>query len=138
MRFLLPLLLTVIYGATQAAEIEGVVTEVHDGDSVTLVNVGNTYRIRLTDIDAPELDQPFGKDSRTALREVCLLKKASAETHGEDRFGRTLARVRCNTIDANAEQVRRGLAWVFVRYAPKNSPLYRLQSEARESKVGLW
>src|SRR6185503_4449221 len=89
------------------AEISGVVTEVHDGDTVTLANFQFTYRIRLVDIDAPELAQPRGKDSRTSLRELCMLKKATVETQGEDRFGRTLGRVSCVGVDANAEQVRR-------------------------------
>jgi len=61
-----------------------------------------------------------------------------AETAGEDRLGRTLARVTCAGVDANAEQVRRGWAWVFIRYAPKDSPLYRLEAEARADKRGLW
>jgi endonuclease YncB( thermonuclease family) len=37
-----------------AAEISGVVTEVQDGDSLTLASLRYTYRIRLVDIDAPE------------------------------------------------------------------------------------
>jgi hypothetical protein len=28
---------------------------------------------------------------------------------------------------ANAEQVRQGRAWVFERYAPRDSPLYTIQ-----------
>jgi endonuclease YncB( thermonuclease family) len=41
-------------------------------------------------------------------------------------------------MDANAEHVRRGMAWVYERYAPKVSPLYAVQSEARLAKRGLW
>ena len=36
----------------------------------------------------------------------------------------------CAGVDANAEQVRRGWAWVYIQYAPKNSPLYALEREA--------
>jgi endonuclease YncB( thermonuclease family) len=121
-----------------AAELSGIVTEVYDGDSLTLVNLGATYKIRLANIDAPELSQPYGKDSRTSLREMCLLKQTTAETRGEDRRGRTLATVACVGINANTEQVRRGWAWVFVRYAPKNSRLYTVQFEAKAAKRGLW
>lgn len=45
-------------------EPSGIVTEVHDGDTVTLVNLRHTYRIRLADIDAPELGQQRDKDAR--------------------------------------------------------------------------
>jgi len=44
-------------------ELHGIVTEVQDGDSVTLLAAGTSYKIRLVDIDAPELAQPRGKDS---------------------------------------------------------------------------
>ena len=121
-----------------AAELSGLVSEVLDGDTLTLVNWQATYKIRLADIDAPEWKQEYGKDSRASLFHMCGLKLATAETRGEDRYGRTLATVTCAGIDANAEQVRRGWAWVYVRYAPKNSPLYALEREARLEKRGLW
>jgi len=125
-------------GTTLAAEISGLVTDVHDGDSLTLVNWQYTYKIRLGSIDAPELDQPRGIDSRTYLRELCMLKQATVETQGEDRFGRTLGVVTCAGVNANAEQVHQGWAWVFVRYAPKNSPLFALEREAKLDRRGLW
>ena len=30
------------------------------------------------------------------------------------------------------------MAWVFERYAPKDSPLYAVQAEARVARRGLW
>lgn len=121
-----------------AAELEGVVSEVGDGDSLTLATPSASYKVRLVDIDAPELSQPFGKDARTSLRTLCLLKGAKMNSRGADRYGRTLARVTCAGVDANAEQVRRGMAWVFERYAPKRSPLHGLQDDARAQLRGLW
>jgi endonuclease YncB( thermonuclease family) len=41
-------------------------------------------------------------------------------------------------VDANSEQVRRGMAWVFVRYASKGSQLYGLEAEAKAQRLGLW
>jgi hypothetical protein len=38
---------------------------------------------------------------------------ASTRPTSKDRNGRLLARVWCSGIDANAEQVRRGMAWVL-------------------------
>ena len=121
-----------------AAELSGIVTEVQDGDTLTLVNWQATYKIRLADIDAPEWKQEYGKDSRASLFHMCGLKLATAETRGEDRYGRTLATLTCAGIDANAEQVKRGWAWVYIQYAPKNSPLCALEREARLEKRGLW
>jgi len=44
----------------------------------------------------------------------------------------------CDGVEANSEQVKRGMAWVFDRYAPRNSPLYGLQREAQATRRGLW
>jgi endonuclease YncB( thermonuclease family) len=121
-----------------AAELSGIVTEVHDGDSLTLVSGRAAYRIRLNDIDAPELRQDRGEDSRARLTDLCRTKQATADLKGKDRYGRTLAVITCAGVNANAEQVRLGWAWVYVRYAPKDSPLYGLQQEARRARRGLW
>ena len=49
----------------------------------------------------------------------------------------TVARVTCDGIDANAEQVNRGMAWVYHKYA-KDHSLYVLQHDATVAKRGLW
>lgn len=94
--------------------------------------------MRLADIDAPELRQDFGARSRQSLAELCHGKQASLRERGRDRYRRVLAQVTCAGIDANAEQVRRGMAWVFVRYAPPDSPLHAIEAEARTKRRGLW
>ena len=55
----------------------------------------------------------------------------------KDRNGRLLARVWCSGIDANAEQVRRGMAWVFDHYV-KDRSLYTLQERAQTQRLCLW
>lgn len=114
------------------------VISVHDGDTLTVLIDHHPVRVRLTDIDAPELRQSFGTRSRLSLSDLCFGKSAALEIHSKDRYGRTLAQVSCAGTDANAEQVRRGYAWIFTRYARADSPLYALQSEARAARRGLW
>ena len=111
---------------------------VHDGDTLTVLIDHRPVRVRLTDIDAPELGQPFGTRSRQSLSELCFGKPAELDVRSRDRYGRTLAQVTCVGKDANAEQVRRGYAWIYTRYAPLDSPLYTLQGEARAASRGLW
>ncbi|HEX2477564.1 MAG TPA: thermonuclease family protein [Lacipirellulaceae bacterium] len=77
----------------------------------------------MKEIDAPEHNQPFGKRSRQSLTDMCAKKRARVSWTERDRNGRTLGRVWCSGIDANAEQVRRGMAWVFDRYV-KDRSLY--------------
>ncbi len=109
-----------------------------DGDTVTALKDGVEIKIRLVEIDAPEKAQAYGSASTNALTELCLNKLATLEEQGKDRYGRTLARVHCDGIDANAEQVRQGMAWVYRKYAPKDSPLYAVEDEAKAARRGLW
>jgi endonuclease YncB( thermonuclease family) len=127
-----------VAAAASAGELAGKVVRVHDGDTLTVLVDSHQIRVRLTDIDAPELGQAFGRRSRDSLAEMCAGVVARVVEQGHDRYGRTLGRVTCASFDTNTEQVRRGMAWVFVRYAAKNSPLYQLQAEARLARRGLW
>lgn len=121
-----------------AADVSGKVVSVHDGDTLTVIVDRQQVRVRLIDIDAPELRQPFGTRSRQSLSNLCFGKTAALDVRGRDRYKRTLARVSCAGADANAEQVRRGFAWTFVRYARPDSPLFMLEKEARSAQRGLW
>ncbi|MCZ2421058.1 MAG: thermonuclease family protein [Burkholderiales bacterium] len=124
--------------AAQAGELRGRVVAVADGDTLTILDAGRQQRrIRLAEIDAPEKRQPFGQRSKQSLSDLCYGRDAVIEDGGRDRYGRTIGRVSCAGIDANAEQVRRGMAWVFDRYATDRS-LYAIQDEARAARRGLW
>ena len=111
---------------------------VHDGDTLTVLVERRQVKVRLTDIDAPELGQPFGMKSKQSLSELCFGKSAVLDVRGQDRYRRTIARVTCAGTDANAEQVRRGMAWTYTRYAPADSPLFALERGARAAQRGLW
>ena len=114
------------------------VIAISDGDTLTVLTPENQQiRVRLAEIDAPERRQPFGTRSRQSLAEICYRKEATLTSTRTDRFGRTVARVHCNGMDANAEQVRRGMAWVYDGFAT-DMKLFVLQAEAREEKRGLW
>lgn len=120
---------------------------ISDGDTLTArceaqaEREAVTLKVRLSEIDAPEKAQPFGTRSREHLADLCFRKPATLEPvaagGGLDRYGRTVARVTCAGIDANAGQVRAGLAWVFDRYALDRS-LYDEQEGARTARRGLW
>jgi endonuclease YncB( thermonuclease family) len=121
-----------------AADILGRVVSVHDGDTLTVLVEQRQIKVRLVDIDAPELKQAFGTRSRQSLAEMCFQKTAALDVRGQDRYKRTIAKVTCAGTDANAEQVRRGYAWTYTRYARADSPLHALQVQARSEYRGLW
>ena len=73
-----------------------------------------------------------------SLAQLCAAKAADVIERGKDRYGRTIGRMTCAGIEANSEQVRRGMAWAFKRYVPVGSALYELEAYARLRHLGLW
>lgn len=133
-------LLCTTYGvaSAQGETLLGRVVGVADGDTITVLSAENRQiKVRLAEIDAPEKAQPFGAKSKRSLSDLCFGKTAELKPLTVDRYGRTVARVFCAGVDANAEQVRRGLAWVYDRYVTDHS-LYELQEAARAQRLGLW
>jgi len=124
---------------------------VHDGDSFRAIAdvTGEEIRVRLSCIDAPEIKQAGGIESRDFLRrmlpddqEVIL---AIAE---EDRFGRSVAEVFVpipnsrEEVPVNALMVRDGHAHFYERFkssCPDNAELYGdLERQAIANRSGVW
>ena len=127
--------------AGTAALLVCFVIGVSDGDTLTarfdMPRGTAIINVRLAEVDAPEKGQPWGGRSRQHLRVLCLKKPAELASASIDPYGRTGARVSCAGVDANDEQVRAGMAWVFDRYA-SDLRLFVTQSDARSARVGLW
>lgn len=138
MRTVLLLLVLAIAPGTALADFVGRVVKVSDGDTLTVLVQNTQVKVRLDSIDAPELKQDFGRRSQESLTQICATRNAHVVERGTDKYGRVLGWITCDGVDANSEQVRRGMAWVYDRYAPRNSPLYALQGDARTSRRGLW
>lgn len=108
-----------------------------NGDTVVASCDHKQIIIRLAEIDAPEKRQDFGTQSKQSLAELCLYKNAKITPKALARSGRTVAYVNCSGTDANSEQVKRGMAWVFDKYVTDKS-LYNLQNTAKSEHAGLW
>ena len=113
------------------------VVGISDGDTLTARCEDQTVKIRLAEIDAPEKAQPFGNRSKQHLSDLCFDVKAEVHPQTTDRYGRTVAHVSCDGVDASAEQVRSGMAWVYDKYV-RDKSLYTLQDEAVAAREGLW
>ena len=125
-----------LYNESQALTCR--VIGVSDGDTITaLCQDFERLKVRLAEIDAPEKAQAFGTASKQSLAGLCFGRDAEIIPIDTDRYGRTVARVRCDGVNANAAQVRQGMAWVYEKYA-RDRVLYQLQDEARTARRGLW
>ena len=122
----------------------GTVVGVADGDTVTVLDAFKTqHRIRLSGIDAPEKKQAFGNRSRQSLAELVFQKPVKVEYTKTDRYGRIVGKVLVNNIDANLEQIKRGLAWHYKAYEREQSPVDRalyaqIEAATRSASLGLW
>ena len=97
------------------------VTSVHDGDTIRC----GSERVRIENIDAPELpdspkctdrrrngwcDYDLGYRSRDALQAFLATGSVTIVRNGEDKYGRTLARLSVDEKDAGDYLIERGLA----------------------------
>lgn len=119
---------------TAAALLTGLVVGITDGDTLTgrceVPRGLQTFKVRLTEIDAPETGQPFGKRSKQNLSKLCFQKPALLQAQGTDRYGRLPARLECDGIDANTAQVIMGRSWATT----STSPMRRSISTGRRPK----
>ena len=108
-----------------------------DGDTLELVIEGEQLRVRLGQIDAPELKQAFGEQSKNNLQALCLGKIVRLQEDTKDKYGRIVGDVFCDEINVNQAQIKDGMAWVYKGYA-KDKSLYLLEQNARQNRLGIW
>ena len=92
-----------------AGSITGKVTRVSDGDTVWVTDAAKLkHKVRLDRIDAPEKDQPWGRESSAVLKGWVFGKDVRVEYEKRDRYGRILGIVFNGTTDVNLAMVRSG------------------------------
>ena len=127
-----------------ATELDGTIVGVADGDTITLLDSSKTqHRIRLDGIDAPERAQPHGQRARQSLTALAHGRSARADCPKIDRYGRAVCRVIVDGVDVGLEQIRRGYAWHYVKYAheqrsAERASYSRAETAARSANAGLW
>src|SRR4051812_21970923 len=122
-----------------AETLAGTVVTIIDGDTLVLQDgAKKRHTVRLADIDAPEPKQAFYVQSAKALARLCQGKAAQIEWNQRDERKRYLGHVTCAGKDANAEQLRRGMAWGSPKSVRPTSALYELEAYARLRHIGLW
>ena len=112
-----------------------------DGDTIVVDGI----RIRLEGIDAPESSQtcltrtgqtwPCGARASAVLARLVHDRNVVCTDRGLDRYQRTLATCWADNVEINAEMVRLGFAWAFVRYS---TAYVGLEAAARIARAGIW
>jgi micrococcal nuclease len=132
-------MLLAICASATAGSFEGVVTHVTDGDTLWVrpASGGMPRQIRLQGIDAPEICQAFGSQSRDALSARALQRQVKVRSRARDSYQRTLAQVSLGGEDLSAWMVRRGHAWSY-RFRGNAGPYANQETQARQGGLGLW
>ncbi|MEN30559.1 micrococcal nuclease [Salmonella enterica] len=135
---IIPLCIILFPGSLFAAEIQGKVIRVLDGDTIEVLQDNKSVRVRLVNIDAPEKKQAFGRRSTNQLKGLVVAQPVTVTYTKTDRYGRIIGRVfTTNGIEANRFMVKSGAAWVY-EYYNTDKALPALQLEAQKMKRGLW
>jgi len=84
-----------------------------DGDTIHI----GSHKIRLQGINAPELDEPYGKQAKWALHKMVKGQTITAYPNGEKSYGRMVAKCFLDDgRDLAAEMVKMGLALDLPNY----------------------
>lgn len=134
-------LLCISAGIAAAAELQlpGRVQRVIDGDSLVLEVRGSLYPVELADIDAPELNQPWGKTAADRLNAglTGMFVVVRGTLSGRTVHGSVVFKDRDPALDMLYD----GLAWSTVRAEaarPIIHPYNEAQDRARAARRGLW
>lgn len=119
----------------QNSSFEGRVTRVIDGDTIEVDYENKPTRIRFFGIDAPELKQSFGKQSKEALNRILEGKQVKIIYKNKDIYGRIVAIVKLNNVDINQFLASKGYAWADAYYT---NAYVKEQENAKKNHLGLW
>lgn len=130
--------------ATPLDKYLGKVIYVVDGDTLYVKdNWGNKHKIRIANIDAPEMKQAGGKNSRSSLLPLSK-QQVTVLVISTDRYHREVAEIYWQGQDIGLKQIMTGQAWFYRHYAKINLSAERFNNyhlaehKARQMHLGLW
>ena len=124
---------------TPASQWVGWVTKVVDGDTLQVqpAQGGASQKLRIKGIDAPEVCQAWGMQSREALARLVWGQRVTVQLNDVDDHGRWLAQVFVNGEDVGARLVAQGHAWSY-QFRRDPGPYAFQQQQAAINRLGLF
>jgi endonuclease YncB( thermonuclease family) len=129
---------------TNLAEYEVVEKSIYDGDTLRVRSQsGQVLKVRFACVDAPELKQPLGQESRNYLRSIVAKggNKVKLQPITVDRYGRTVAQLWNNSGLIQSQMAVAGMAYGYEQYkkdCPNWAAIESTQTQAQNEKVGIW
>ena len=132
------LLALLVSGGLSSEYLENLkIKRVVDGDTVHVFSKGEVLKVRLVEIDTPEMDQPHGQEAKEHLENLLKDGYINLDISGTDIYKRKLGRIYWKEKDINRLMVKSGHAWVYDQYVTDQT-FYEDQNYARSRKLGLW
>ena len=122
--------------AVPAAAFQARVASCHDGDTCRLETGEGVVKVRLAEIVAPEIDQPYGTQARDTLCAMICGRVVDVEPRGNS-YDRIVGLIRINGLDTSEAMVRAGAAMDYARY-DTDPAIPALEARARAGRLGLW
>jgi len=130
--------------AASLPEYEVIPNSVHDGDTLRVRSSdGQILKIRFACIDAPELKQPLGQESRNYLRSMINEAggKVKVKVINTDRYGRSVAEIWTKSGLLQSRMTGAGMAFAYDQYSkdcPNWDAVKSSEKGAMEFKLGVW
>ena len=131
------LLLLALIALNATAKDSARVVRVKDGDTYVFRKGNTDFTVRLKNIDAPELKQPFGYLSFVYTSKLISGKMVSYDCTWKDLYGRVLADVWLNNQRLDSTLISNGWAWHYQQYS-NDTLLKSLMVSAINANIGLW
>ncbi len=118
------------------------VLSIGDGDSISVLELGQKLKVRLACIDAPETAQsPYGMASRNQLKALLPIGfTVSLRVQAVDRYGRSVAEVIGSKGKVNLAMVQSGQAFVYRQYLGRcdRGAYLAAERQAQAQRLGVW
>jgi endonuclease YncB( thermonuclease family) len=123
------------------------VISVHDGDTIKVRRGSQEKKVRFACVDAPEISQPMGKESRDYLRKLLSSgrNEVMLKVVDTDRYNRAVAEVWLDRIGSpelvQSIEAGEGMAYAYDRYKENClswEAVKSAENTAISSRAGVW
>lgn len=120
--------------------ITGKVVSIADGDTITVLQNNQQFKIRLYGIDCPESGQAFGNKAKEFTSSLVFGKTVDVTVYDIDKYQRNVGVVRVDGLNVNEAILKNGFAWKYTKYCTESfcNNWRVFEEQASRQGVGLW
>lgn len=122
--------------AVPAAAFPAHILYCHGDETCCTVTGQGSIRVRVSEIDSAEIDQPYGTQARDVMCAMVCDKDVDVEPRGRS-YDRVVGLIEVGGLDTSGAMVAAGAAWDYAQY-DRDLMMPVLQEKARARRLGLW